>query len=91
MVDEGYFKGYSEPDIEMLNNSVKVEQYTKVINETCKGKVVLDLGCGTGVLNVLVIKAGALKVYAIDGANIENIMSEEFKQLIQDRIPQLYH
>jgi predicted RNA methylase len=79
MVDAGYFKGYSEPDIhiEMLNDNIRVEQYTKAINEICKGKVVLDLGCGTGVLSVLAIKAGALKVYAVDGASIENV-SEEF-------------
>ena len=86
MVEEGYFASYSEPGIhkEMLNDTVRVEQYTKTINKTCNGKVVLDLGCGTGVLSVLAIKAGALKVYAIDGANIENIMGEEFKKLIKE-------
>ena len=81
MVDEGYFAGYSESDIhtEMLDDQIRVEQYTRAITETCKDKVVLDLGCGTGVLSVLAIKAGALKVYAVDGANIENIMSDKFK------------
>ena len=54
----------------MLNDLVRVEKYTKAINETCKGKVVLDIGCGTGVLSVLAIKAGAIKVYAIDNADV---------------------
>jgi len=39
----------------------------------------LDVGCGTGVLSVLAVKAGAIKVYAIDNANIEKVMSSEFK------------
>ena len=81
MVDEGYFAGYSESSIHknMLNDLVRVEQYTKAINYTCKGKVVLDIGCGTGVLSVLAIEAGAIKVYAIDNADIEKLMSSEFK------------
>jgi type I protein arginine methyltransferase len=44
----------------------------------------LDVGCGTGVLSVLAVKAGAIKVYAIDNANIENVMSSEFKQFIKE-------
>ncbi len=35
-------------------------------------------------LSVLAIEAGALKVYAVEGADIENIMSEEFKKLINE-------
>ena len=31
-----------------------------------RGKVVLDMGCGTGVLGILAAKMGASKVYAID-------------------------
>ena len=54
----------------MLNDSVRMESYAKAIIETCKDKVVLDLGCGTGVLSTLAIKAGAAKVYAVDNANI---------------------
>jgi predicted RNA methylase len=68
----------------MLNDLIRVEQYTKAINGTCNGKVVLDLGCGTGVLSVLAIKAGAIRVYAVDNANIEKLMSSEFKQLVKE-------
>jgi predicted RNA methylase len=85
-IDECYFAGYSKSDIhtEMLGDQVRVEKYTKAINETCKGKVVLDLGCGTGVLSLLAIKAGAIKVYAVDNADIEKLMSSEFKQLMNE-------
>jgi predicted RNA methylase len=81
MVDECYFAGYSKSSIhkDMLNDLVRIEQYTEAVNDTCKDKVVLDIGCGTGVLSVFAIKAGATKVYAIDNADSEKLMSSEFK------------
>jgi cyclopropane fatty-acyl-phospholipid synthase-like methyltransferase len=42
------------------------------------------VGCGTGVLSVLAVKAGAIKVYAVDNADIEEMMSSEFRQLIKE-------
>ncbi|PNX90822.1 putative protein arginine N-methyltransferase 6-like protein, partial [Trifolium pratense] len=34
------------------------------------GKIVLDVGCGIGLLSILCAQAGASKVYAIDASNI---------------------
>ena len=38
--------------------------------EQFKGKIVLDIGCGTGILSIFAAKAGAEHVYGIDNAEI---------------------
>lgn len=45
-----------------------------------KGKTVLDVGCGTGILSLFSAKAGATKVYAVDAASIALKAMEIVKQ-----------
>ena len=45
-----------------------------------KGKVVLDVGCGTGILSLFAAKAGAAHVYGIDMSSI----AEQAKQIVAD-------
>ncbi|XP_073942199.1 protein arginine N-methyltransferase 3-like [Choristoneura fumiferana] len=73
--DEGYFNTYAHFGIhyDMLSDKVRTESYRDAIlnnKETLKGKVVLDLGCGTGILSMFSATAGAKKVYALDQSEI---------------------
>ncbi|KAL7422446.1 Nuclear SAM-dependent mono-and asymmetric methyltransferase [Cryptotrichosporon argae] len=58
---------------EMLKDQVRTLSYRNAIMQNphlFKGKVVLDVGCGTGILSMFAAKAGAAKVIGIDMSNI---------------------
>lgn len=69
-----YFDSYTHFSIheEMLKDSVRTCTYRDAIMVPglMTGKVVLDVGCGTGILSLFASKAGAKHVYAIDCAGI---------------------
>jgi protein arginine N-methyltransferase 1 len=70
-----YFDSYSHHGIheEMLKDTVRTQTYRNAILENpqlFKNKVVLDVGCGTGILSMFAAQAGAKHVYAIDCSTI---------------------
>ncbi|KAL0480924.1 type I protein arginine methyltransferase PRMT1 [Acrasis kona] len=80
-----YFDSYSHFGIheEMLKDSVRTKAYRDSIiqnKDTFKGKVVLDVGCGTGILSLFAAKAGAKKVIGIDMSRIV----DHAKQIVKD-------
>lgn len=53
-----------------------------------KDKVVLDVGCGTGILSMFAAQAGAKKVYAVDASNVafkamRNVKANGFEGVIE--------
>lgn len=58
---------------EMLKDEVRTLSYRQAIQNNphlFKDKVVLDVGCGTGILCMFAAKAGAKKVIGVDMSNI---------------------
>ncbi|ETV69729.1 hypothetical protein H257_14578 [Aphanomyces astaci] len=80
-----YFDSYSHFGIheEMLKDSVRTKTYMNAIMQNAhlfKGKIVLDVGCGTGILSMFAAKAGAAHVYGVDCSGIIT----QAKQIIAD-------
>ncbi|PVU88946.1 hypothetical protein BB559_005322 [Furculomyces boomerangus] len=70
-----YFNSYAYNEIhmDMIKDSVRTDGYRDFIYNNkayFKGKVVLDVGCGTGILSMFAARAGASKVFAVDNSEI---------------------
>ncbi|XP_065201105.1 uncharacterized protein Art3 [Planococcus citri] len=73
--DNGYFESYSHHGIhyDMLSDNVRTLSYKNAILDNkavFTDKIVLDLGCGTGILSMFAASAGSKKVYAVDNSDI---------------------
>ncbi|XP_009351756.2 probable protein arginine N-methyltransferase 6 isoform X5 [Pyrus x bretschneideri] len=73
--DMAYFHTYAHVDIheEMIKDRVRTESYRVAIMQhqsSIAGKVVVDIGCGTGILSIFCAQAGAKRVYAVDASDI---------------------
>jgi len=70
-----YFDSYAHFGIheEMLKDEVRTLTYRNAMyhnRHLFKDKIVLDVGCGTGILSMFAAKSGAKKVYGIEMSNI---------------------
>ncbi|XP_069021752.1 protein arginine N-methyltransferase 3 [Embiotoca jacksoni] len=73
--DEAYFSSYGHYGIheKMLKDKVRTESYRDFMYrnpELFRDKVVLDVGCGTGILSMFAARAGAKQVIAVDQSSI---------------------
>ncbi|GMH15458.1 hypothetical protein Nepgr_017299 [Nepenthes gracilis] len=72
-VNEHYFGSYSSYGIhrEMLSDKVRMDAYRQAILENpslLNGAVVMDVGCGTGILSLFAAQAGASSVIAVEAS-----------------------
>lgn len=73
--DAAYFHSYAHVGIheEMIKDHIRTETYRTAIlqhADLIKDKVVVDVGCGTGILSIFCAHAGARRVYAVDASEI---------------------
>ncbi|KAF2115856.1 S-adenosyl-L-methionine-dependent methyltransferase [Lophiotrema nucula] len=79
-----YFNSYNHHGIheEMLKDEVRTKSYRDAIYQNrhlFKDKVVLDVGCGTSILSMFAVKAGAKHVIGVDMSTI----IEKAKEIVE--------
>jgi protein arginine N-methyltransferase 1 len=52
--------------LEMLNDEARCLAYKKALERVVRDKIVLDVGCGSGILSLFAAKTGAKQVLAVD-------------------------
>ena len=61
---------------ELLNDELRTNAFREAIAKTVRpGDVVIDLGCGSGILSYFACEAGAARVYAIDATRMADVAS----------------
>ncbi|XP_058447168.1 protein arginine N-methyltransferase 6 [Malaya genurostris] len=76
-----YFDSYEDLEIHrlMLTDNARLDAYRNAIlgnEDLFKGRTVLDVGCGTGILSIFCAQAGARKVYAVEASNLARLARE---------------
>jgi len=83
-VNTDYFDGYGAFDVHemMLKDKIRTNSYRSAIAgnpSIFSGAVVLDVGCGTGILSLFAASSGAKKVYGVDNSG----MSEYARKVVE--------
>ncbi|MEA2604577.1 MAG: hypothetical protein QOF89_5569 [Acidobacteriota bacterium] len=62
----------------MLKDPIRVLSYRSAIERHARGKTVVEIGCGTGVLSLFAARAGARRVIAIEETRIAEVAARMF-------------
>ncbi|KAL3613631.1 Protein arginine N-methyltransferase 3 [Castilleja foliolosa] len=73
-VNKNYFNSYSSFGIhrDMISDKVRTDAYKQAISENpslLRNAVVMDVGCGTGILSLFAAKAGASRVISVEASD----------------------
>ena len=86
LVATGYF---ADPhrQLALLWDSVRMDAFRRALERCAAGNVLVELGCGHGVLACLAVRAGARRVYAIEETSMIEV-AREIARLngLEDRI-----
>ncbi|OII73774.1 uncharacterized protein cubi_03572 [Cryptosporidium ubiquitum] len=93
---DSYSKSYDDLLVHqlMLQDVERVEAYKRSFEENkelFRGKIVLDVGCGTGILSMLAAKCGAETVFAVDGSNISLLAKKIVEDNDLSKVVQIIH
>ena len=74
-MDKGYFDSYADLSVHetMISDKARMVMYRLAIlknHEYIRGRVVADIGAGTGILSIFCVQAGAKHVYAIEASSL---------------------
>lgn len=83
-VDSDFFTAYADVHVHqiMLKDQARNEAYWAALQALAKGKIVLDVGSGTGFLSILAARAGAAHVYAVEASD----MAEVSRHIVEDNM-----
>ncbi|KAL2759505.1 hypothetical protein ACRALDRAFT_1074227 [Sodiomyces alcalophilus JCM 7366] len=87
-----YWESYAANEIHetMLKDTVRTDAYRDFIYENkalFKDKIVMDIGCGTGILSMFCARAGAKAVFAVDKSDvIEKARANVYQNGLSDTI-----
>jgi len=62
----------------MLKDPLRVLSYRSAIERHARGKTVVEIGCGTGILSLFAARAGARRVIAIEESGIAGLAARMF-------------
>lgn len=95
--DSHYFTSYASHDIHqtMIADKVRTLSYAEFLlspenAHLIRGKTIMDVGCGSGILSLFAARAGAKKVVAIDASDVASRAKENIRANGLDSVITVY-